>query len=141
MPNSRNCPDFINKVKESYGRCQNNKEFFDIFYSILLGKSEEIKLKFQHTDWIRQHHLIKLGIKSAILYAENPDLALTQKNINNIGATHSHAHWDIKPDLYPLWLDSIAEAVQKCDKEYSPDLEDAWRKTLMPAIKLIISQY
>lgn len=134
-------PKIIKQVKDSYIRCQENEKFFDLFYKTLLGKSEEIAAKFEHTDWVRQHNLIKLGIKSAILYAEQPDYAFAQKNIDDIGTTHSHSQWDIKPEFYPLWLDSVVETVKECDPAYSLELSDAWRKVLTPAIQLIISKY
>ena len=140
--NKPNCdPKFIKQVRESYIRCQENPKFFDIFYRTLLGKSKEIEKKFEHTDWVRQHSLIKLAIKSAILYAEQPDYAFAYKNIDDIGTTHSHSQWNIKPDLYPLWLDSVVESVQVCDPVCSPELSVAWRDVLTPAIDLIISKY
>ncbi|MBT3939372.1 MAG: hypothetical protein HOF44_06680 [Pelagibacterales bacterium] len=82
MPSSdiHHCdPKLVSQVRDSYTRCQKDEKFFDTFYKNLLGKSEQIEQKFEHTDWIRQHNLIKLAIKSAILYAENPDMKLTQK--------------------------------------------------------------
>ncbi len=141
LDKSKQISNIINQVRESYERCQKDDKFFDIFYRILLSKSNDIKDRFTNTDWIRQHNLIKLAIKSAILYAEQPEYSFAYKNIHDIAISHSKSEMNIKPELYPLWLDTLAESVQKCDPEYTDELIINWRKVISPTIDLIISKY
>jgi len=40
--------------------------------------------------------------------------------LEKIGQTHSRGQMDIRPDFYPLFLESVCEAVKKHDSEWTP---------------------
>ena len=82
-----------------------------------------------------------MALRSAIVYAEEPDMQVVRKRMNEIGENHSRAHMNVRPEWYPIWLDSMIHAVEECDPHFSESLGDTWRIVLTPAIDLIISKY
>ncbi len=126
---------------DSYTRCCTKEEFFTIFYEDFLKKSPEIAPMFAHTDWRQQRKLIKVALKSMILYARDPSEGKVREHMLSIGKSHSRKGLNVKPELYPLWVDSMLFAIGECDPNYTERLRRDWLKVLNPAIELIISQY
>jgi hypothetical protein len=61
--------------------------------------------------------------------------------LEKIGKTHSRGEYNIRPDLYPFFLESVCEAVKKHDPEWTPELEIQWQQRVQDGVKLIISMY
>lgn len=131
----------VHQVSESYLRFGNSAAFYKDFYQLLLSQSDEIAAMFRDTEWDRQRHLLKSALKSAILFAKEPDVQLVRMHMDRIAHTHSKERYNVRPELYPIWLDCMIQTISTHDPEYSEALGDAWRATLTPAIKLMISQY
>lgn len=133
--------EVVENVRQSYKRCLEKGDFFEVFYDTFLSESDSIAAKFENTNWHQQRQLIQHAVKLAILYAEEPNVPIVEQHMANIGRTHSRENMDIHPEWYPLWLGSMVAAVKKCDPEFSEVLGSEWRKVLTPAINLITSKY
>ncbi len=92
---------------------------------------------FVDTDMPSQRHLLRNGIMQLILFSRG----LPDSKLKALGASHSRHGYNIKPHLYSTWLDALLETLNKHDKQYSPEVENAWRHTLTPGIDLIKSAY
>lgn len=125
------------RVMQSYGRCCASASFFDDFYQQFLSSSPEIAEKFQKTDMPAQKHLLRAGILNLVLCARGmPDTKLRA-----LGASHSRSGFDIRPELYDLWVKSLLRTVRQHDaKATSEDLE-AWEQVLNQGIAVIKSFY
>ncbi len=138
MPNLRTQ---IQQVSDSYSRCCKDEAFFEDFYRSFLSQSDEISAMFEQTDWYRQRYLLKSALKSAILFAKEPSVHLVKVLMANIASSHSIDHYNIRPDLYPIWLECMIQTVSKHDPKYSHALGEAWKDVLKPTIEFMISQY
>lgn len=129
----------ISSVEQSFARCCANGEFSDVFYDRLAHQSDEIAPLFVETDMIAQNELLREGIQNLIAMARGCHEAKTR--VGEIAQTHSRNLHDIRPELYPFWVQALIEAIRECDPECSPDLEASWRLTVEPGIAMIISRY
>ena len=71
----------------------------------------------------------------------NRDTEGVSGDILKLAEQHDHDHADVPPHLYNLWLDSLCEAIQKHDPEYTPELANSWRDAMLPGIEMMISKY
>ena len=126
-------------VMESYYRCEDSPGFFDTFYEIFFSKSPEIPPKFAHTDMERQKQIVMASLLTCLrLRSGDPE---ARRAIEELGDKHSRRGYDIPPNLYGLWLDSLCEAIQQHDPHFSPLLAMKWRNSMRDAIALITSKY
>lgn len=124
-------------VFQSYGRCCNRDAFFVDFYDFFMASSNIIRERFVKTDMAAQRHLLRNGIMQLILHARG----MSDRKLKALGESHSRSHYDIKPEWYSLWLDSLLKTVRLHDPKYSPELDAAWREVLTPGIDLIRGAY
>lgn len=124
-------------VFQSYGRCCKQDAFFVDFYNYFMSSSELIKNRFINTDMAAQRHLLRNGIMQLILYSRG----MSDRKLRALGESHNRHQYDIKPEWYGLWLDSLMRTVRQHDPEYTPELEHAWRDVLEPGIELIRGAY
>lgn len=126
-----------NLVMQSYGRCCANPRFFDTFYQHFLGSSPVVRDKFIKTDMALQKHMLRAGILNLVLYARGmPDTKLRA-----LGQSHSREGFDISPEFYELWLESLLLAVKQHDLEVTSADLVAWREVLGKGINLLKSYY
>ena len=131
--------DIYETVKRSYERCVEAESFFGDFYDTFLAKSSEVSEKFAETDFKVQNNLLKASLyMMVVLRDEDPS---QREALERIGETHSRRHYDIRPELYDLWLDGLVETVARHDAEYTDDIGRAWRERMAPGIALIRSMY
>ncbi len=133
--------EIVTMVRHSYKRCCARGDFFDRFYDRFLAQSSDIAEMFADTNWHKQKHLIEHGIRSAILYAEEPDMPIVRQHMTEIAQRHAMGDLNIAPKFYPIWLDCMITTIAECDPEYTSELEDAWRSVLMATISLMIATY
>ena len=126
-------------VQASYDRCVASGDFFQTFYDIFLAKSPEIAAKFAQTDFNKQKNLIKASIAMMIRLGVGNENA--RRVIERVGDTHCRQALDIRPEFYDWWLDSLCEAVQRHDADYSAELEGLWRASMEEGITLVTSRY
>ena len=126
-------------VRESYGRCNLSKGFYDDFYTTFFSKSEEVKSKFRNTDLEKQKEALRYGLGFMILYSRKHHTAV--RKIDEIAKIHDQQHHNIHPDLYPIWIDSLLEVVGKHDKDFTPELDEQWRQLLKVGIDRFLELY
>lgn len=129
----------VKDVNASFGRCNLSKGFLDTFYEIFLASSPEIEFKFRDTDFARQQKALKRGLTYMIMFAQGSTTA--RAKLDKIGEIHDGIHFDIPPGLYPLWIDSLMQAIAKHDPKFDAKLEKQWRKCLAPGIKHLSKMY
>jgi hemoglobin-like flavoprotein len=127
------------EVLASYHRCENAGGLFDSFYHFFFSKSAEIPPKFDMTDMERQKQDAMASVLMALRLAAGDLVA--RKFVAEIAETHNRRGYNIRPELYGLWLDALCEAIQKHDPQYTPELEQNWRRAMRPAIELMIAAY
>ena len=126
-------------VKESLKRCGTSNEFYDTFYEVFLSKSEDIPKLFANTEFKKQKKLLKATITTMIRFPL--DHKTTQSVLIMVAKTHNEDGYNIKPELYLLWLDSLCETVEKYDSEFTSEIESQWRKYMQEAIDVILANY
>jgi hemoglobin-like flavoprotein len=125
----------------SLKRCLAQPEFLLNFYAIFMDSSKEIRQKFAHTDFKRQTRVLAESLWVISVAAQGPRTSPAWGDLPQIAARHSRNDLDIRPGLYDNWLDCLVEAARKHDVEFSPEIEDAWRKTLAAGIEYMRSKY
>ena len=128
--------DIAGQFNESFERCVNDPLFLDRFYEIFLASSDEVNLMFRNTDMETQ----KVMLLSSMAYMTN-----AYNNESNfllkVADRHNKKNLNIKPYLYPLWLDSLLAAAKSIDPLFEKNTEKLWRKILQPGIDQMISRY
>jgi hemoglobin-like flavoprotein len=127
-----NQPD---KVTASYYRCRRDVHFMDTFYDLLLSKSTEIAEKFTNTDFKIQKLMLRQSLLEMICFERG--MSGAREEIARLG--HRHRELGITSKMYSMWLDSLCEAIKKHDPEYTPELEQNWRKAMNRSIQEMIS--
>ena len=128
-------------VSQSYGRCLGQKGFLQRFYDIFLASSPDLAPMFVNTDFEKQVELLRASIAYAITYAENPENSIAKQKLEAVGETHSIGKINVKPELYPFWINSLVQTVSEFDPKFSPDIEANWRTAVQPTIDLLKSKY
>jgi len=131
--------DLIQSVRESYDRCCSNGDFPATFYEIFFTKSPEIPKLFADTDFTQQKRHLRASLLLLIKY--QPGDEAIRIALEKIGQTHSRGQMDIRPDFYPLFLESVCEAVKKHDSEWTPELENQWKERVKDGVELIVAMY
>ena len=131
--------DTYHAVRASFDRCGESAGFYDTFYDTFLIKSPDIPALFAHTDFTKQKLLLKATI--AIMVRHRIDDERARQVLIKVAQTHNRSGYNIKPELYRLWLDSLCETVRQHDPEFTPDLEAQWRARMQEGIDVIVAQY
>lgn len=128
---------YADLVMQSYGRCCASPDFFDSFYRHFLASSPQIREKFTHTEMSGQKLLLRQGILNLVMHARGmPDTKLRA-----LGASHSREGFDIRPELYDLWLEALLLTVGEHDKQCDAETRQAWREVLNKGIAVIKAGY
>lgn len=124
-------------VQQSYSRCLRSDDFFGRFYEILHSSHPDVPPMFAGTEMSRQHRLLQHGIGLLLSYGNRPDDVLLER----IAARHSASGLNILPDMYPLFVSSLIEAVSGADPQFDETIEEAWREAVAPGINFMMSKY
>ena len=129
--------DQLERVEESYARCTESPGFLDTFYQHLLESSPAIPPMFSQTDFERQTKLLQHSLGVLIIYAKRQNPALLER----IAERHNRDNVNVKPDLYPFFVESLVEAVAKHDPQFDSDAAEAWRAAVTPGIEFMKARY
>jgi len=129
----------IHRVHASLNRSLANSRFIEIFYEIFMATDADIRQMFAKTEFERQKKLLRKALLSAVTFAAGGEVA--RQRLALIRESHNRAHMNVHPEWYPLWVDSLVQAVARCDADYSPQLDQEWRLVLQPAVDFIRSGY
>lgn len=132
-------PEKYAAIKASYDRCCESEGFLETFYEHFFAKSPEIPRLFAHTDFERQHKVLRSALWQMVMYGTGFDDV--RRSLRVTAEIHSRQFLDIKPELYALWLDSLCEAIAQHDPQYTLELEQLWREAMQKGIDLMVSSY
>lgn len=135
-----------NTFAESYTRIFGDKikidetgnRFFSAFYQRFLASSEAVATAFKNTDMQQQEKMLKKSLLYSINFITNNT---SYDVIHRIAVSHSKRGYDIKPELYDLWMDCMIATVADFDPEYSNEVELAWRLAFSQAITYMKCMY
>ena len=123
------------EVMQSFNRVRSNG-LAELFYEILLKADPRIRTLFKNTDFKRQRDLLIHAVVMLIDYADGKPLG--EMAIKRLGELHSRKKMNVTPDLYPIWVDAMIEALAKLDPEFSPELEKQWRRVMQKGIAIMV---
>jgi hemoglobin-like flavoprotein len=134
----------FNSVKKSYGRCvltrDAKKRFFSHFYDAFLNSHPAIAPLFANTDFDRQTSILKNAISMTIMYAEKQD-ELAKDVLTRVRRSHSRERYNVKPEYYTYWLNSLIATLRVCDPDFNEPLEQHWRNMMRISIGYIVEGY
>jgi hemoglobin-like flavoprotein len=133
-------PDPIQQARDSLSRCIQSPEFLDRFYELFMASSEDIRKKFEKTDFDRQKKMLQDSL-FVMLVAAGAKSGFAYKELSKLAERHSRKQLAIDPESYDLWLDCLLKAVAEHDPEYGPELDLSWRDALEEGIELMKSRY
>lgn len=112
----------------SIGRCLAAGDFIRAFYERFLGASPEVARRFEHTDFVKQHAVLKNSLYSMAIYAMGLPDGIA--HLDHIAERHSRRGLDIPEHLYALWLDTLVQTAREFDADFDANVEAAWRSLL-----------
>lgn len=112
--------------------------FFSQFYQRFLASSNDVVEAFKGTDMAKQQSMLKKSILYSIHFMTD---SASFDMMNKIAVSHSRKHYNIKPELYDLWLDCLIFTVREMDPEYSDEVELAWRLAFSQCITYMKFMY
>lgn len=119
-------------VQKSYARCSKSAGFYDDFYNGFLDRSDEIREHFAETSRAKQKVFAHNGVSTILLFAMGS--AKSKEHLDVLVGKHGPQELNIRPDLYPNWVEALVTAVRKHDPEFSPELNQAWRLTVQKGL-------
>ena len=131
--------DSIEVFHDSLTRCLGQPRFLELFYERFLASSDDVRVRFENTDFEKQRRMLKASFYLIMLAAQGDPGGI--KHLDEIAEQHSARGLDIQPQLYRLWLECLIDTVAKCDSSYGPAIERAWREMMTPGIVLMTKRY
>ena len=101
------------RVFQSYGRCCRKDDFFVDFYDFFMSSSDAIRNRFVDTDMAAQRHLLRNGVLQIIMVARG----MSDRKLRDLGESHSRSNYNIKPEWYDLWEQSLLKTLRAHDPE------------------------
>ena len=117
-------------VFASYHRCRSDAHFVDTFYELFLAKSPKIAAMFAQTDFKRQKLMLRESLLEMLSYDQGQ--AGSEEEIEKLAQRHRDLQ--VTPEMFQMWLDSICEAVEQHDPEFTQEIGEAWRAAMQKGI-------
>lgn len=130
----------VQVARDSLSRCTKDEKFLDRFYELFMASSEEIRTKFEQTDFERQKKVLSDSL-FLILSAAGTTQGFARAQLEKLAKRHSRQQLDIKPEWYIPWLDSLLQTVSEFDAEYSKEVDTAWRESVKDSIEVLVAGY
>ena len=124
----------------SLKRCLARPDFLLNFYGLFMASSDEVRAKFADTDFKRQTRVLADSLWVMAVAAQAPKESPAWGDLPRLAEMHSRTGLDIGPALYDTWLDCLLEAARRHDPRFSPEIEEAWRRTLAVGIEYMRSK-
>lgn len=123
----------------SLSRCEDDEGFIDKFYARFLDSSDEIRTKFIHTNFAQQRQKLRRSLQLCVEATDGTPAGLIE--LRERSTSHDRYHLNIKPHHYDVWLESLIETAKECDRHWTTQLEEIWRRLLGHVIKRMIAAY
>ncbi len=123
----------------SLERCASDEAFIPAFYRRFLATSDEIREKFQDTNFEQQNRMLlrSLKLSAGATFGEPESL----RELRDRAETHDRHHLNIRPGLYQLWLKAVIATAREYDVEWDAAIESAWNTILGHVINHMIRYY
>ena len=132
-------PSPKNIFLQSLDRCAISDKFIPSFYKRFLSSSEEIRSRFQTTDFERQNKMIMASLRlTANATVGDPD---SLRELGERAESHDRYHLNIEPRLYEFWCVALISTAREFDEQWSEETEKAWQKTLGYVISHMTRHY
>lgn len=126
-------------AKASYDRCCQAPDFFQAFYQRFLAVCPEAGPLFARTDFERQNKLLGHAVGLLLIFPNQPRHEPTI--LARIAERHSRRDLNIAAGFYAPFIDSLIETVKHVDREFSPEVEAAWRATVKVGVEYMKARY
>jgi len=95
--------------------------------------------RFARTDFERLNRLLRHALGLLLVFPRQPE----QEPSLLGGVAVRHSRWDLNvpPSLYPPFVDSLVATVRQYDPAFTPEVEEAWRRTVDRGVKCMIARY
>jgi hemoglobin-like flavoprotein len=133
--------DPIETFRASLGRCLAAPDFLLDFYGRFMASSDEVREKFENTDFTLQTRVLADSLWAMAVAAQGKAGSPAWGDLPRLAEKHSRRGLDIRPGLYDQWLDCLVAAARQHDADFSNDIETAWRETLRVGIEHLRSGY
>jgi hemoglobin-like flavoprotein len=125
----------------SLKRCLATPDFLHRFYDRFTESSPEVREKFEKTEFPRQTRVLADSLYVLAVAAQGSAEGLAWRELDRLAELHNRSHLDIRPGLYDVWLDCLLATARDFDPEMTPDVEVAWRQTLVVGIAHLRARY
>jgi hemoglobin-like flavoprotein len=129
-------------IKDSFlaslERCLSSDAFIQAFYDRFLSQSQTVRDRFAHTDMALQGQ--KLATSLRILGSAVAGEPAGLRELAERAETHGRLQMNITPDMYELWKASILRTASEHDPAWTPDVGQAWVRTVDLAVNYMISR-
>lgn len=127
-------------LKNSYGRCLTEPDFFHRFCERLLASHPSVRRMFAETDFEAQRNALRSSISAAIWHASGHPLSA--KLVDGIAAAHSRAgRAPVPPHLHRYWVESLLQTIAEVDPKITPRLLERWREAMDGVILHFAQRY
>lgn len=127
-------------VKKQFAHCVTKPTFFDDFYAEFTGRSPEIRQMFAKTDMSAQKAALRSGLSFLIMFAEG-NSAFAAAKLDRLGQSHRRTQLNVRPELYPLWLQSLIKTVERHLPDFDESSRKAWKEILQLGVDRMVSHY
>ena len=131
--------EVLARFESSLARCINDPAFLVRFYDRFILVSDEVARRFEGIDVKRQARVLRTSLYLVARAASGFDDGV--RHLEEIARTHDRRGYDIRPELYEHWLQSLLAVVEVVDPEYTTEVGEAWESTLRPCIDLMVSAW
>jgi hemoglobin-like flavoprotein len=138
-PGPQSAPDLVAVARESFNRCCAAGDFFPRFYRNFFLACPEAAPLFANTDFERQHKLLQHAIGLLLVFSNQPSTEPTI--LTRVADRHSRRDQAINPKFYGPFAESLIKTVREHDPQFSPAIEDAWRRAIAPGVAYMKSRY
>lgn len=124
---------------QSLDRCAEKDGFIAAFYQRFLATSDEVRIKFLHTDFEQQNKMLLRSLKLAA--GATVGDAESLRELRERAKTHDRYHLNIEAHHYQAWLESAIETAEEFDDQWSSAVEAAWRSILGYVVNYMVKHY
>lgn len=122
---------FDHSLERVLARQRDGKAFFEAFYDAFIAASPEVAEKFRNTDMERQRTMLRKSFYHLLSFYASND---ADYYLHRVAISHNHRHYNIRPHLYDLWLETLIATLWRFDVRCDEATELAWRLIMAPGI-------
>ncbi|MCB0355170.1 MAG: globin [Bdellovibrionales bacterium] len=111
---------------DSYQRCRENDQFFDLFYERFIFSSKEVAAFFRGVNLVRVKKMLRDALLFQLMASDGSEFGIRKLE----GYALTHQSLGAKDHHFDLWLDSLMSVVEEIDPLYTEETNQAWRRVL-----------